>query len=286
MMAADGIWRQTRLNQVAAQLAKEQARISADRVAAVAEQRKTELAQFAQEEQEFQSRLTNRAWISGSLARKRHETEWNLRLAHDPNFAQTVLETNILTMQKLGQDTTLAAQSAIEKVASLSAPFGSRVEVDPDGNGFHVRVAFMMSRLSQQEAGAVTKHSSTSDMRLEIQELSSRVLRDLYDYCGTRGIESISVTCNHTQRRAVIPPNATPDERTLLFQHTPPVPARLYRVSLDQSAAQTIMDWRCVRLSRITELSTVEYDGLKTLTITHDPFSQESAYDPAGELEF
>jgi hypothetical protein len=287
MLIAESFWLQTRLNQTAAQLSKEQARISADRAAAVAEQQTNELMQLAHEEQVYQSRLTNYAWLSGSLARKRHEKEWNLRLAHDPGFAQTFLETNILTMQKLGQDTTLGAQSAIEKVASLSAPPGSRVEVDPEGDGFHVRVAFMMSRLSRNEAGAVTKHHTVSDMRMEVQELSSHVLRDLYDYCGSRGIKSISVTCNHTMRESIIPENATPDERALLLKRAPPAPARLYRVSLDESAAQMIVDWRRVKLSRVTELCTVEYDGFKNLTISQGFFSQQdAAYDPAGELEF
>ena len=286
LLVAEGIGWQIHLNRLAAQFKVAQARLNTDRVAALAKQQENEFAQDAGVERGYQSDLTNQAWLSGSLARERHQAEWNRRLAHEPDLARTLLETNLLVMAKLGQDPTLAAQSALEKVAYLSAPPGSRVEVDADGDGFRVRVAFMMSRLSQNEAGAVTKYHSAAGLRTEIQELSAQVLRDLYDYCGSRGITSISVTCDHTLRQAVVPANATDDERTLLLERVPPVPARLYRVSLDQLQARAIADWRRVTLSHVTKLYQVEYDGLKTLTIAHDPFSQEDAHDAAGPLEF
>jgi hypothetical protein len=171
-------------------------------------------------------------------------------------------------------------------VARLASPTGSRVEVTPDGNEFRIRVAFMMSSLSRREAGAVTKYHSTAAMRDKIQELSARVLRDLYSYCGSRGIKSISVTCDHTLRQTVVPAGATDEERKQLLERAKPVPARLYRVSLDRDQAQVVADWRQVSLPRLIELSTVEYDGLVHLTITHGPLANQDAHDAAGELEF
>jgi hypothetical protein len=143
----------------------------------------------------------------------------------------------------------------------------------------------MMSRVSQQEAGAVTKHHNTATMRAEVEELSARVLRDLYHYCGSRGISYISVTCNHTLRQTVIPLGATEDERQLLLERAAPVPTRLYRLSLDQAQAHSVADWSQVSLSGIVQRSRVEYDGFPTLTISQgqsDPVTR----DVEGELEF
>jgi hypothetical protein len=288
LLAAESFGLQFRLRQLRGQLSQELTNSIAGRAVLLSKQLGVESVRDAQAERQLRSSLTNQAWLSGSLAREHHQTEWNLRLTHDPSLATTLLESNLVTMEKLGQDATLAAQSALEKVASLSAPRGSRVEVAPEGDGFRVRVAFMMSSLSQHESGAVTKHHSTDEMRTEIRELSARVLRDLYDYCGSRGIKSISVTCNHTLRETVVPDNATAEEREQLRARAQPVPARLYRVSLDQSHANAIADWRRAALSKVSRLYAVEYDGLKTLTITivHDQFLEEDQHDAAGQLEF
>jgi hypothetical protein len=188
-------------------------------------------------------------------------------------------------MEKLGQDASLAAQSALQKVALMAVPPGSRVDIEPDGDGFRVRVAFMMSRLSRNESGAVTMYHSTAAMRVKIQELSSRLMRDLYDFCGSRGIKSISVTCDHTLRQATVPGNATPEERQDLLNRAPPTMARLYRVSLDRSHARAVADWRRVSLGTVTQLSSVEYDGLTSLTISEGAIFQDTR-DAAGQLQF
>jgi hypothetical protein len=258
-LGGEFIWREFRLSGLARELAAERIRASSNHAAEIAKADQAFQARFNQAEAEHKSLLQNPAWLSGAMARERHEKEWALRLAHDPQLAKTVLETNILTMENLGQDATMAAQTALEKVARLASPEGSRVEVDPEGDGFRVRVAFMMSRLSRNETGAVTKHHTTAAMRSEIQELSARVMRDLYDYCGSRGIRSIAVTCNHTLRETMVPAGATEEEKTELQQRAKVVTARLYRVSLDQARAQTVVNWRSLALPRETQLSTLEY---------------------------
>jgi hypothetical protein len=286
LLILEGGFRWFRLSQLAAELGAERTRASEERVVTVAEQDRAAQSRLDQEEAAHRFQLTNTALLSGERARDRHEKEWILRVAHDPSLAKTVLETNLLTMEQLGQDATLAAQTALERVARLASPRDSRVEVTPEGDGFRVRVAFMMSRMSSQEAGAVTKYHTTAAMRTEIQELSARVLRDLFDYCGSRGIISISVTCNHTLRQSLMPSGATVEERELLLERSRPLPGRLYRLSLDQAHAKAVVDWRRVSLTRVIELGTVEYDGLTHLTITQDrPLNQEER-DPEGELEF
>ncbi len=189
-------------------------------------------------------------------------------------------------MEKLGHDATLAAQAALEKVARLASPLDSRVEITPDGDGFRVRVAFLMSRLSQNEPDGVTKRRATSALRAEIQELSARVIRDLYDYCGSRSIISVSVTCNHTVRETLVPDGATPEERALPWQRAQPVLARLYRGSHDQSHARAIVDWRRVPLTEVRELSSVEYDGLAQMAITPDRSPLGEEREVPGELQF
>ena len=281
-LAGEAGWRQIRLNRLEAALAAERTQAVADHANTVAQQRVAD-ARLGQLERDQRLRLTNPALLSGALARERHRKEWALRVAHDPSLAMTVLETNLLTMERLGQDASLASQSALEKVALMAAPRDSRVDVEPEGDGFRVRVAFMMSRLSRNESGAVTKFYSTAAMRVEIQELSSRVMRDLYDFCGSRGIKSISVTCDHTLSLA--PTNATPEERLDLLKRLPPAMVRLYRVSLDQSHARAIADWRQVSLGTVTQLSSVEYDGLTSLTIFVGSPRQDTR-DAVGPLQF
>lgn len=274
------------LTRQAADFAAKQARATAAHAAAVARQTRLTQLRLNREETEHQLLLLDPSWLSGSMARDQHEAEWSLRIAHNPKLAQTPLETNLLTMERFGQDATLAAQTALEKVARLASPPDSRVEVDADGGGYRVRVAFMMSRLSRNEAGAITKYHTTDALRSEIQELSAGVLRDLYEYCGSRDILSISVTCNHTVRQTAIPDGATEDERTALLEQATPVQARLYRVSLDESHARAVADWRQVSLSRVMDAAAVEFDGLNNLTILNDSASTRDPRDAGGELQF
>ncbi len=285
-LAGEFFWRESRLSGLPREFAAEPIKASSNHAAEIANADQAFQSQFNQAEAEHKSLLKNPAWLSGAMARERHEKEWALRLAHDPRLAKSVLETNILTMENLGQDATMAAQTALEKVARLASPEGSRVEVAPDGDGFRVRVAFMMSRLSSHETGAITKHHTTAAMRVEIQDLSARVMRDLYDYCGSRGIKSIAVTCNHTLRESTIPGGATEEERAELQSRAKATTARLYRVSLDQSHAQTVVNWRSLALSRVAELCTVEYDGLTRLTISQGLQLNSDNLDATEELQF
>lgn len=278
--------RTARLNILTRELSAAKEKISEQRAVAVARKENESQSLLTQEELDFQSHLQDPGWLSGATARELHQQEWKLRLAHDPQYARTILETNLLLMEQLGQDANLAAQTALEKVAQLASPPRARVEVVPDGDGYRVRVAYMMSSLSRQESGAVTKHHTTESMRGEIQELSARVLRDLYSYCGSRGIRSIAVTCNHTLRQTVNLDGATEEEQAELSRRAAPVLARVYRVSLDQARAGSVLNWRKVSLSRIIRLYAVEYDGLTQITITHDQPGVGNQPDAEGELKF
>jgi len=244
-------------------------------------------AEVAAEESAHQARLRDPVVLSGAVARQRHEEEWARRLAHDPRVATTVMETKLLRMERVGHDPAVAAQAALEEVARLAAPPGSRVEVTPSGERFMVKVAFRMSVLSANEAGAVTKHHTTGSMKREIEDLSARVMQDLFDYCGSRGIEKISVSCNHALRRAsLIPANATAEEKAELLARAAVTMGNLYRASLDHTQARAVPDWRQVSMRILNGMMQVEYDGLRTLQISGAQADSPETRDPEGQLEF
>lgn len=233
-----------------------------------------------------QMHLRNPDYLSGALALKNHEDEWTLRLAHDPKAALTVAEKSLVRMERVGGDPSVQAKIALEEVTRLAAPTGSRVEVSPMGGGFSVRVAFRMSALAKNEAGAVTKHHNTLTMRREIEDLSAQVMKDLFDYCGSRGIEKLSVSCNHALQTPFVPLGATSLEKDLLSSRARPVMGNLYRVSLDRTKARAVADWRRISNPQVIALTSVEHDGLWNLTIHGRPSSPSEQRDPEGELEF
>jgi len=279
-------WCRGQLSRSAAEVSRAQAEAANQRAIEVGRQEKNIQAGLAQLQQGYLASLADSNVLSGATARQLHAAEWSLRQAHNPALARTLLETNLLVMEQLGSNATLNARLVLERVAGLSAPSGSRVEVAEDGNGFRVRVAFMMSRLREHEAGAVTESHTPTELRAAIEEVSAQVLRDLYGFCGSRGIESISVTCNHTAWSRWIPPNATAEEKKLLLEEVPAKPIRFYRVKLDKAESKAIVGWQQASVTEIGRLWTVEYDGLKNLTILQSPAQAEDRHDPAGELQF
>jgi hypothetical protein len=239
----------------------------------------------AAEEAAHKKRLGNERLLSGAIAREWQAQEWQRRLAHDPLLAASLLETNLLFMERLGHDPSVAAKSALESVARMASPRGSRVEVTSAGDRFAVRVAYKMSEVTADEKGAVTKHHSTASMRREIEALSARLIKELFDYCGSRGIERLSVSCNHTVRQSHIPKAATEAERQHLRQQAGSVMSCLHRVSVDGLQAVTLANWREVSVPQVIRLLRVELDGLTDLTI--DGYASPGAQQDANmQLEF
>jgi hypothetical protein len=284
LLASDLAYRAWALSRLTNGLAEERARIRRQHEETVRQELEDSAAQSAAEEAAHQARLRDEALISGALARQRHEMEWARRLAHDPESAKSAMERTLLRMEQVGHDPQKTAQQALEEVARLAAPAGSRIEVRPIRDRFAVQVAFRMSALSANEAGAVTKHRTTESMRREIRDLSAEVMKALFDYCGSRGIEKLSVTCNHAMFRSVVPQNATEWERQELLRRAPVVLGRLYRVSLDQKSARSVADWRRISVPKVGVMMTVEVDELKALEISGTEFAPQQ--DPEGQLEF
>jgi hypothetical protein len=239
------------------------------------------------EEAAHTMRLRDRDLISGELARANRATEWQKRLAHDPEFAHSAAERTILKMQNAGSDPSLATREALQEVARLALPPGSRVEVTNAHDKFAVRVAFKISALSREEAGVGTKHRSIDSMRLEAQQASACVIRELFDYCGARGIARLSVSCNHAlYRHSYIPTAATEAERRELEKRGAVMMACLYRVTIDASQAMRVANWRAISIPRVIELMRVDYDAMAGIKFTDLPAELPPQEDPAMELEF
>lgn len=226
--------------------------------------------------------LNNKELVSGALAQERRNTEWRRRLWHDPEFTQSPMERALLKMEALGRDPNLSTKEALTEVAALASPPDSRIEVTPVGNLHRVRVAFRMGAVSDREVGAVTKHQTPASMREEVQEISANIMRALFEFCGTRGIERVTLTCNHAMRR--IASNAPAEERDELLRTAPVTMGALYTVTIDGDSAEAIHNWREISPDAIIKLMRVEYDGFHTLTITQGV--ETLAEDPDAPLEF
>lgn len=217
------------------------------------------------------TRLNDPAVIDGSKAQAARAAEWERRQAHDPQFARSLPERNLIAMEKLGADPGLSAQTALEKVAILSSPPGSRLEVIPDGELFAIKVAYRMAARTYGESGAATKHTSRSTMRAEIRQISAQVVRDLFTYCGSRGISSVALTCNKTTHSTLIPPGTTAEEEKILRAAAKKTQSRLYRVVIDAPAARNISNWARATDEDILGVVKVDFDGIESLHFSAVP---------------
>jgi hypothetical protein len=284
LLAAEFVYESFRLKQFQSRLEEEAAQARSQREADLKNAQDALSATIATEEAAFQKHLADPALLTGALATEHHEVEWARRVAHEPGLAGSKMEKMLVHMEQVGRDPQKTAVEALQEVARLAAPPRSRIEVTPSGERFAVKVAFLMSAVSANEAGAVPKHHDTASMRREVQQLSARVMKALFDYCGSREVEGLSVTCNHAIHRTPIPANATEEERQELLRRAPIVLARLYRVSLSGDAARRVENWRKIPVTKVIGIMNVEIDDLSHLEITGQ--SMDQGRDPTGELEF
>lgn len=278
-----GEWQWSRLTR---QHAAERSALEQEQAAEDAALEEAIRERVAATETEHQKLLADQDFIQGKAGARARNAEWERRLAHDPALATTAFETNLLHMSRLGADPRVSAREALSRVALLSAPTGSRAEVVAAGNQFVVRVAFKMSSLATEEAGAVTKHRSKDALRREVEEVSARVLRNLFDSCGTRGIAKIQVSCNHAVRKSIELAEATASERREIFSRAPTVMDKLYRMSLEADAARTVADWRRISLGELLGKMTVEFDGIRTLELETTGNRNPANEDPNTPLQF
>jgi hypothetical protein len=216
--------------------------------------------------------LKDARFISGAKAAERHADEWKRRQNHDPKLARTVLERTLLEVERLGKDRSLTAEAALEKVAHLVTPARSRIEVTQGDHGSIVRVAFRLSAVRPQEAAGETHHQSTAEMRTEIEEVTAKVIKDLFDSCGARGIQRLSVSCN----RAVLIGKG--DDQHLTMRS-------LYRASVESEAAAQVASWRIMSAAAVANVMRVEHDVISGIMITKN-MGRKFKENPNEPLEF
>ena len=233
-------------------------------------------AEFAARENKLGAKhramLADAKLISGEEARVRHADEWQRRQNHDPALAASVMEKTLLEVERLGKDPALTSEAALQKVAELVTPEGSRIEVTKGDHGFIVRVAFRLSAVDPTESGGATRHTSAAEARKEIEEVTARVIKYLFEYTGARGIQRVSVSCN---RALVTGPQGS--ERLAMRS--------LFRASVDGEKAASVSNWRNLSVGQVEALMNVEHDGLATLIITKGD-KPGLALDPNEPLEF
>jgi hypothetical protein len=209
----------------------------------------------AELEAKHRALLANKKFVSGEEADINHQEEWERRQNHDPKLAATVLEKTLLEVERLGKDPGLTAEAALRKVAELVTPPGSRIEVKPDDNGFIVRVAFRLAAVAPEEAGGATRHTSSAEVRKEIEEATARILKDLFDFTGARGIHRLSVSCN----RALV---SGKDEHERLVMRS------LYRAVIESKDAARVANWRTISAGQVAEIMQIEHDVISSIIIT------------------
>ena len=224
-------------------------------------------------EAKHRATMSDARLISGAAAAERHASEWKRRQSHDPEFARSLLEKTLLEVERVGKDPKLTAEEALRKVAELVTPPRSRVEVKPtEGNSFVVRVAYRLSAVRPEEAGGATHHTTSAEMRAEIEHVTAQVLKDIFDYCGTRKIERLSVSCN----RALV---IGKDENQRLVMRS------LFRAVIEAPTAATISSWRDMSASEAANLMQVEHDVVAGIIITANR-GPALIEDPNAPLEF
>lgn len=139
--------------------------------------------------------------LDGTVARKEHEEEWRKRLAHDRQYARSKAEMTLIKVAELGRNGQLGDDAALAAMARLVAPPESTVKVVPYRGGNRIDVRFDMSKMTSGEHGARTKHTSLDSLKREVEEIMSRVMKDLYQNCKGRSLRKITVFCEHGVRQ-------------------------------------------------------------------------------------
>ena len=244
-------------------------------------------ARIRQEEENHRKRLADADYIGGASAGRRHAEEWARRQRHDPELATSLMEVNLLKMEKLGRDPAVSALRALKEVATLASPTNSRVMVTAFQDRFILKIAYAHSSLAEGEAGGVTRHQNVKTLRREVEDMSARIARDVLESCGSRGIERLQISYNHGMKFSTIPRAATPAERAELSKRSVVRMARLHRVALDQKRVAGVNDWHSTTLTRIKEMFIVEYDTVDRVNIVfNEPIDDADRKDPVGDLEF
>ena len=232
------------------------------------------------------SKMQDPALLSGDSAEKARAEEWAARLRRDRAFAKTALELNLLAMELVARDDTLTVAQSLFQVASLASPPRSRIEIVPEVKRFKIRIAFDMGAVSWEEAGGNTKHSSTDALRVEAEQMTVRVIRDVLAACGSGDIERLSVSCNRPLQPTEQAIEAVPADPARASKPRPSRMTLIFRAGIDQASAAGVADWRSASMAQVGRGMVVEYDRTRRLRLSYVLEEPQIATEPEGELEF
>jgi hypothetical protein len=224
---------------------------------------------------------TNR-W-SGRTALRLRQSELDARVAHDPRFADSGSATNLLALERLQTSSTLSEENLLEEVARLSIPSGSRIEVLPEAGGFRVRIAYPMSAFSRRESDVNTRHSNVESLRMEAEERTFDMIRDIMTHAEGLKVRKLEVACNHGIHSEFSVPGATEEERRALsISHN----RCIYRVRLDAASTPYPSDWRSVSDAVLRSKSVVEDRRIRNLRLVEEELPGIPTGQGAEVLEF
>src|SRR6185295_16222792 len=94
----------------------------------------------------------------------------------------------------------------------------------------------------------------TASMRKEVEEFTARILKDLFDYSGARGIHRLSVSCN-----SALVYGKEENERLVMRS--------LYRAVIEAPQAARVANWRYTTASQVSDIMKVEHDVISSIII-------------------
>lgn len=172
-----------------------------------------------------------------SAAEKHYAAIWERRMRFDDKFAVTPREKAQLEMLALSKrlgagspDKPENMETILKQIAAKAAPPNSKIDLIPSEGGYRLDIDFDMSELASGEKGTQTTHSSIESLRNEVIQLNSRVMNDVYQFCGKMELASISIGLRH-QVREMVNGNYERDATTVL-----------YKIRLDRRNLQELKD--------------------------------------------
>ncbi len=126
-----------------------------------------------------------------------YQNEIQARSGYDKKYALTAREKSHLLMQSIASDSSRPYRDSIKAVAREASPKGADIEVKRLYGGMALHVDFDMSSVTTGELGTSTKHETIESLKKEVITLMSRVANDVYEHCGSLGLQSIYIGCRH-----------------------------------------------------------------------------------------
>lgn len=214
---------------------------------------------------EAQSRafLSDPEVVSGRLAESRRDEEWRKRASYDGQFAVTSAEKALIRMMGISEDATRAPEGRIKEVAALASPWVTTIGLYPGTDGFLVVLNLDMSPGDFRDSRIWIAHTKES-LKRHVEEVASRVVKDIFGFCGQHGIGRVRVLFRHSVTHTPFPGHSGVGWPSGIDRVEKEV---IYQCSMTKGKAPVITNWRSTPTYRFAEMLEIEYDGISGLKI-------------------